>query len=299
MISSWLLLAAFVQDAAPTATPPAAAAQAQPANPLIAELASKFASLEQAKNYAFVVETESSGGGGRNREGDAAGAQPRPPVTVHARYQSGQPMELKQGEDLSYLSGDVLVHKNAEGVWEKVERGGRGPRPEGGAPPKADDTGAAKPPEAAGAGAGAGEGRGPGGRGGMGGMQNLRSVIAPHKLVEGFAGKVKDVAKAEKDGKTVYSGALTDAAASQLSAMGGRRNRGGGGGEGPQLTNTGSFEIVFAADGSIESIRIDSMSSGTFGDRTVEMKRKSTYRISDLGKVEVKVPEEAAKLFEA
>lgn len=294
MISSWLLLAALAQDAAPTASPPAAPAPTQPANPLIAELAAKFAALEQAKSYAFDLETESSGGGGRNREGDAGGAQPRPPVTVHARFQSGQPMELKQGEDLTYLAGEVLVHKNAEGVWEKVERGGRGPRPEGGAPPKADDAGAAKPPE------GAGEGRPPGaGRGGMGGMQNLRSIIAPHKLVEGFATKVKEVAKAETNGKTVYSGALTDAAAGQLSAMGGRRNRGGGGGEGPQLTNTGTFEIVFAADGSLESIRIDSMSSGTFGDRTIEMKRKSTYRISELGKVEIKVPEEAAKLFEA
>ena len=71
MISSWLLLAALAQDAAPTATPPAAAAPAQPANPLIAELAAKFAALEQAKSYAFDLETESSGGGGRKARSTA------------------------------------------------------------------------------------------------------------------------------------------------------------------------------------------------------------------------------------
>lgn len=324
--ASFVLVCATAQD-------PAATAPVQDAK---AELVTVCSSFAKAGSYAFELSTEGTGGpgGGRGRRGgEGAGdapATPRPPVVTKARFQSGKPLHLVQGEMEAFLQGETLAVKNADGTFEKLDREsmrgrgfrpGRVPRDEGGAPPAEGGTppaGGAEapkaeggtPPQAGGAGtppaggeappaARRGEGGPPrDGRGGFG-MMSLLQIRAPHKLAEQVGAGVDAVTKSERDGKVVYSGKLTEAAIDVLMPMGGMRGmRGGDEAEMPERTASGTFEIVVGPQGSIESILLDTQMSISFGERTMERKSKSTYTISDLDHVEVVVPESAQTMFE-
>ncbi len=325
-----LLLASPFQDTAAKPAAPAPAAQAAPtiAPETKAALAAACKKLADAKSYMFDLTTEMSGGFGGGRGGDggggAGGGAPRPPQTTHVEFQSGVPMHVKQGDTEAYVQDGKIVHKNAEGAWELLDRsrGGRGPGGPGGpggqggaggegggakgadgagGAPKAGAGGGAAPPKAgegAGAGGAAGGGGGRGGRGPggmMGGLMGLTSLRTPSALAKDFDGKIAEATMETKDGKSIIKGKLTEAAALALTQMGGRRRDGDD--AGPERKATGLFEMVVAADGTVESIVLDTQMSMDLEDRHIDMKRKSTYAISKTGAVEVKVPEEVLTHF--
>ncbi len=140
--------------------------------------------------------------------------------------------------------------------------------------------------------------RGRGRSGGMRALMGLNRVDLPHETVKKIAGQLTDIARTEAEGKVSYKGTLTAEGARALVAGGMTfGSRGGFGGEAPAFEYSGDVAVVVAAGGAVEKIVITTRTSGEFMDRAFEMTRKTTLRVSDLGKVEVEVPEEALSLF--
>lgn len=65
------------------------------------------------------------------------------------------------------------------------------------------------------------------------------------------------------------------------------------------MTSTGSFEIILTAKGELVSVTVETLQSGTFGDRKIERGRRVEIQISDLGKTVMEVPSEVTAAFAA
>ncbi|HEX9793308.1 MAG TPA: hypothetical protein VGC54_04930 [Planctomycetota bacterium] len=268
------------------------------------ELAAQCAKIENVKSYTFVLETTDAGSFGGGDE-----ATPR---TVTGKFLKGQPLLLEQGTIVAYRQGENLVYRNGEaGDWQRYE--GRGGRMARGAP--------------GGEGRG-GEGRGGAGRGGEGGgagrggegadqarpertpnpeADSRRQLAAflgatqPHELLANFGSKVTDVVKSEENGRVIYTGNLTSETAQGLGGMSMRirGGRGGQGGTGPEIENSGTFRIEVAKEGGIDKIKFATKMTGSFGERTFERTRNAVISVSAVNKTVVAAPVEAVTALAA
>jgi len=276
--------------------------------PALAEACKKLASAE---NYTFTFESENTGG--QARRGRGGEEPPAANTPTEGMYQKGSPVYLKRGDTVVYRSDEQMVYKNADGKWEVFDpqsmRGGFGRRGgQGGGDDTADHSGGGNPdrPRRGGPGGhdrrqgGQDRGQARGARGAMMGVFAMRTVQLPSELVEKIDTKVTDVTKEEKDGKTIYSGKLTEDAARALGSMGGGRfgggRRGGGGGDAPQFDTKGTIQVT-VANGQVEAIQLDTTVSGSFGDRNFERTSKSTIHVSKIGETKYEVPKEVQVLF--
>ncbi|MBI4880463.1 MAG: hypothetical protein HY812_12510 [Planctomycetes bacterium] len=315
MLTLWFALlvnAALVQE-------DGAAAQAPDAKAEVTAACEEFCKLP---SYAFELKVETSGGRGGLRT----------PQAVVGRFQTEKPFHFVQGSVEAYRLGETLVYREGEGEWQvfdpEAARGDFGqPRPGGpggggqGAEPGAGAGQGEGAAPGAGAGAGAGEGGGaaagglPGAEGAErqgpgqgergGGRRNMGPFLlsrlkVPHDALKDFGSQIAEVAREEAEGKVTYKGTLTAQAAEALTPQV-RGLRPGGGGEteqAPAPQASGSFTITLSDQGAVESIVLETHTSTTFGERTVERTQKNAYTISNQGAVEIEVPAEVLPLFE-
>ena len=322
------------------------AALALPAPVVDEELTALTNKLAEASSYAFTSQTVSEGGGqfgrgggfGGNRpvgEGEGEGGEPPAPPVVEGSYQKGLPMHLRLGDAEVFRDGDQVVHKDAEGKWQVMERGGMFGR--GGGAGRGDRGGGEGGGEerrrrggeggaGGGQGGAGGQGQGGEGRGRRGGddeqartrMANMRAsfsmsrVDAPHVKFSDFASKVESVAKkpGDKEGVTIWKGELNEAGTQAFASSrfgrgrggfgGGRRGGGGQGGSGeggPQMETTGDFTIT-VENGVITAASVEITMIGSFGERSFERTTTTNYTFGKMGEAKVTVPDEALALFE-
>lgn len=303
---------------------------------LTQDYAKLYQELIDAESYSFEVVVENKGGGfGGARRGGRGGTQ-EPTKTV-GKFQKEKPYLVKSGETEAYRLDDMMVYREAEGEWKFYDpeemmnsfrnRGDRGEgRGEGRGESRrsrpseqdmierfdTDGDGVLSDEERATARetlekerAEAGEGdraqrdQGRNRFGGMRALMTLNRSTLPHETVKKLIGQVTDITKSEAEEKVLFKGTLTKEGAKALASQGstfGRRG-GFGGGEEPAFDYSGNVELIIAAEGAIEKIVITTKTSGEFMDRTFESTRTTTIMVSDLGKVEMEVPEEAMSLF--
>lgn len=229
------------------------------------------------------------GGGEAGQEGGGQAAPPQPPAPVPmeftAQVRKGQPVHFQQGPMEAWRRDGVLVWRQDGGAWQRMDMQAM---------------------------------RGGGGRGLGGGdeaeMRSMRSRMGlataqtAADLLAGFEEKLAGCTRSEEAGKTIYSGTLTPEGAAALSGMGRMMGRGRGGagapaGEGgdgpPPIQNSGTYRVVVDAEGRVESLTLDTLSSGSFGERSFERKRRLEYRISLVGSTVVEAPAEVNEMFAA
>src|SRR5262249_3080677 len=128
----------------------------------------------------------------------------------------------------------------------------------------------------------------------------MSGIRLPHEALKGIDAQLTDVTREEKDGKVVYSGKLTPDAAQEYS--GAKRMKeamqrfagaaGGGGGQMPDPTASGTMKIV-TAGGAVERLEIDTKMTTGFGDQT----RKLTIKLSGWNATTYEVPKDALGKF--
>jgi hypothetical protein len=277
----------------PLAQEPQPAAAAQP-SPAIAAIRAACAKLTEAPNYTFHHLSldegmplgrgfGAPGGGGPPGEGQAAAQPPAPvPVEFLAQVQKDQPVHFQQGGMEAWRKEGVLVWRNAGGAWQRSDmQSGRGG---GGERPSEEEMRA------------------------MRARMGLFTAQTAQEFIGGFETKLAMVTETAEAGKTVYSGTLTpEGAASFGGARMGRGGRGGQGGQGgqggaaaggpPPFQHSGSFKLIVDAGGRIESLTLDTLTSGSFDGNPIERKRHLEYRFSEVGSTKLEVPEEVAAKF--
>lgn len=281
-IASIAALASFLQEPEPASAPTLSTE--------LSAIRAACAKLAETTSYTFRHLSLDEGGfgggfgrGGRGAEGGPPEGQvpPTPPAPVPVEFlahvQKDQPIHFKQGEIEAWRRDGVMVWRNGEGAWERMDRNSMRER---------------------GGGAAASEEEMRSMRARMG----LFSAQTAHELVAGFESKIAMCAKLDEGGKSVYQGTLTPEGAASLSgaARFGRGNRGGGQGEGgdaPVFQNSGSFKIVVDAQGRLESFTLDTLMSGSIQDRPIERKRHVEYRFSAVGETKLEVPAEVTAKF--
>jgi hypothetical protein len=141
-----------------------------------------------------------------------------------------------------------------------------------------------------------------GGGGGGGGFNPVmmasrmaKNLKTPAALAEDLAGKSTDL----KNADGVYSGNLTDEAATGLLRMG-RRRPAAAGAAGPQVSNAKATVKFWVADGMISKIQYHVTGTVSFNGNDRDVDRTSTVEIKDVGTTKIEVPGEAkAKWDEA
>jgi hypothetical protein len=131
-------------------------------------------------------------------------------------------------------------------------------------------------------------------------LMSISRITAPHENLGGIDDKVQDVRKSMDGGQVVYSATLTESGARAFGGFGmprGRRSGGMGGGDDAPETK-GTIRVTVGKDGTIETIVVHTETKMSFGERTMDMKRTTTYTVSDVGATKVDVPDEARKMLE-
>jgi hypothetical protein len=281
-----------------------------------------------ADSYTFEASSEQEGGpsfGGRRGGfgGGSPGAGEQPAATVvTGKYVRNQPIDLSSEELHMYRLGDVVVHEREDGSWglyvSARASGGRGGRGgwsgEGGGRAGGGGRGAGGDPEAGG-------GRDGGTRGGdvpQGGedmtaawrmgriLDQLERTQAPGKLLATIAENLSDESVEQRDGKTVVTAVLDEAAVAELFMAPGRGGRGGGGGggfggrgrEGGGMQLAVSVQAVINSSGWLEDIAVEINMEGEIMGQSMTMVRTSKLRFSHFNATEVSIPEGASAAFE-
>jgi len=268
------------------------------------ELSTIAEKLGQAGSYAFKAETEVSGMqfGGRPG-GPGGGDQERPtPPPIVGKYKKGEPVYFERDGLEAYRGPNGLVFKDADGSWKGYDPrqafgGRRGGRPgEGGGeqPPGREGRGNREGGDRGGAGGGERRGGDAARRGSMMSLMEVSRTRIPHDILEGLGDKAQDILRATEGDKAVYTVTLTPEAAREVGGFGGPGGMQGRGNRTPP-ESTGKILVTVSAAGAIEKIVVETETKMTFGDRTNEMKRTTTYLLSDIGSTQVEVPEAARK----
>jgi hypothetical protein len=116
-----------------------------------------------------------------------------------------------------------------------------------------------------------------------------RNLKAPAAQAEDIVAGTKEL---KKEGDA-YSGELTEAAVKQLMSFGGRR--GGGGGEGPEVSNAKGTAKFWVKNGMLSKYEFDVKGTMSFNNNDREIDRKTTVEIKDVGTTKVNIPEQAKK----
>ena len=109
----------------------------------------------------------------------------------------------------------------------------------------------------------------------------------------------KSVEKGSDGGSTMYSGELTSEGVTKLLGPAGRFGRGGGGGGGnaPAPETTGRATVTVNGDGQIVKIVVEATIKAQIRGNQVEIKVKRTIEVSNHGKADFEIPEEAKKIL--
>jgi len=245
-----------------------------------------------------------AGGGGRGGFGG--------PQTMTGKFEKGKPAAITRDDQTVYKLDQQIVYSR-DGTWELFQMpqfGGRGGAPGGapggGAPAGGAGAPPAGTPPAGGAPPGGGAPGGPGGGGDfrrMGSIMTVMGIMLPHEVLATLDTAVTELKREEKDGKVVFSGPLSADLANKLSgvtrmkemmARGGGAGAGGGGGG--EITASGTLTIVATKEGALESMRIETKTTGGPGG---ESTRKVDVKLSGVGATTVDVPKEALAKFSA
>jgi hypothetical protein len=250
--------------------------------------------LAAAESYTFQVTTRFEGGGGPGFEGGlpTEGGDP-----VIGRYETAQPIHLVRGSLEIFRSESRSVYKTAGGEWSVLERPGggreggrRGRRSEGEAggsnEPGGDDDGGGR------------RRRGPGGNPMMSAI-SVNSTPVPHPVLADLRKRVEDVSSESKDGKTLFAGRLTKAAAREMGSGGPGAWMRGRRGDGREPEVTGVLRVTTGGDGMIERIEFESTSKFSLDDeREIERTRKTTIEVSNVNKTRLEVPKEVRAMLD-
>jgi len=246
-----------------------------------------------------------AGGGGRGGPGG--------PQTMTGKFEKGKPAAITRDDQTVYKLDQQIVYSR-DGTWELFQmpqfggapggaRGGAGggaPAGGAGAPPAGGPPAGGPPAGGAPAGGGA-----PGGPGGgdfrrMGSIMTVMGITLPHEVLASLDTAVTELKREEKDGKVVFSGPLSAALANKLSGVTRMKEmmaaRGGGAGGGGELTASGTLTIVATKEGALESMHIETKTTGGPGG---ESTRKVDVKLSGVGATTVDVPKEALAKFSA
>ncbi len=116
-------------------------------------------------------------------------------------------------------------------------------------------------------------------------LQNYRTPAAE---LEDLVGKVKDL----KLSDGAYAGALTEEGARELVTFG---RRGGGGGQGPSVSNARGAVKIWIKDGLPAKYEVHVEGTVAFNDREMNINRTTTTEIKNVGSTKVEVPDEAKR----
>lgn len=176
---------------------------------------------------------------------------------IEGCYQKEKPLSLKEGSTEGFRKAGAIVYKDGE-EWKKVEKPAKGEKK--------------SQPAAA----------------------EFALIKVPHEEIEGFEKNFEKAEKAAEKDKdcTVWSGALTPAAARTLVSTGSKR-------EGKlQATFTGTAKVWVNDKGLIVKYEVVSiMKADTPKKGLVETTITKTVEITHAGETKVEVPEGAAKLL--
>jgi hypothetical protein len=119
----------------------------------------------------------------------------------------------------------------------------------------------------------------------------VRNIQAPAEQVTNLLAGVKEL---KKDGDAFVGDLSEDAAKSLMQFRGGR---GGGGGEGPAITDAKGSAKFWIKDGALSKFEFKLSGKMDFNGNSVDLDRTTTVEIKDVGTTKVEVPEAAkAKL---
>ena len=133
--------------------------------------------------------------------------------------------------------------------------------------------------------------------GGGGGAMGAGQIKAPHEELKGSEKIFKEIKKGDKketvDSKecTIYEGELTDDAAKEMVPGGGARMLGGA------AEVSGKGKIFVDEDGVIRKYVMVSNIKASFQGQDLDITATRSIELKDVGKAEVKVPEEVEKLL--
>jgi hypothetical protein len=122
----------------------------------------------------------------------------------------------------------------------------------------------------------------------------VQNMQPPSKTAEELAADVKELTPAAAgDG---WSGPLSEEGAKKAMFPGGRR--GGGQGQGPQISNAKGDVKFWTKDGVLAGYELHVTGSIDFNGNTRDIDRTTTVQISDVGSTKVEIPDEAKKKLE-
>lgn len=257
-----LSLLLLIQDPAPAAARPDPAA-----NPAIQAIRAASAKLGDAKSYT-VQQTVQDEGMPPTDVTPAAGAPPATPpsreaVVFTAHVQKGKPTHFLQEKLEAWREGDVMVFRNADGVWEKFGKSA-------GDDPKTADPDAAR---------------------NMRTRMNLARTQVAHEMLARLDEKIATATESKDGAKVVITGSFTPEGAASLGqrfSKGGQDSKEGSG----KTETSGTFRFVIAADGNLESVTYDVQAKGGAKDAAVERKRHVELRVSAVNSTSMEVPAE-------
>jgi len=220
------------------------------------ELDKSAAKAADWTSYTFTVTTKTEG----TAKGDGT-------TTSVVKVAKGSPWLIKSGDTEAVREGDSLATKQSDGTWKRYEAPAA---PEGKKGKKKK-----KGEEQAG-----------------NGMGSLLAIKAPQDFLKGFGAKLKEVKREDGEGGRTYTGELTAEAAREFGSTGMPKP----GGKGPEVTYSGSAKVsVNVKTGEIAKVEIATEAKASFGGKDYDIKRTSTYDISEIGTTKVEIAEEAKK----
>ena len=116
----------------------------------------------------------------------------------------------------------------------------------------------------------------------------LKTMKAPAAEVEAMLANVKSLSKADD----AYSGEMTEEGAKALMTFGGR---GGGGGNGPEISDAKGTVKFWVKDGMLSKYETHVTGTMSFNGNDMKRDTTTTVDIKDVGTTKVEVPEEAKK----
>lgn len=214
--------------------------------------------LADASGYSWKQTTENAGGGG----GGGGGGRFRPGPTEGQTEKDGFTLlKLTRGDNTVevVLKGGKGAIKTEDG-WKSLEEA-------------AQDDGGGQPNP------------------GRFMAMMMRNFKAPATQAEELAGKVKELSKSED----AYSGDLTEEGAKSMLMFG---RRGGGNGNGPEISNAKGSAKFWTKDGVLSKYEYHVQGTVSFNGNDRDIDRTTTVEIKEIGSTKVDVPEDAKKKLE-
>jgi len=261
------LLLLVIQDPVPAAAPAAPAN-----NPAVQAIRTAANKLSEAASYTVqqtVLDEGPDVAPPADQPPPAAGADAATPgkssVVFTAHVQKGKPTHFQQDKMEAWREGDVLFYRTSAGTWERFGDPAANPK----ADPKADPDAARN----------------------MRLRMNLARTQVAHEMLAGLDKKIATANETKEGGKSVITGSFTPEGAASLGQRFSKGGTGGAGDGSKTVDTTGTFRVVVAADGNLESMTYDVVAKGTGKDGVaVDRKRHVELKVSAVGSTTMEVP---------